>query len=631
MRGFTATSWGAQRLDVFYLNPGLSMVHYACDPTPPAGIPGSSLLTTIAIDQLGGAFTSVPSAVVSSSSRLVVGTMGAVSGPPAGPPLAPGALSTAKPAFDLGQRSSEPPAAAGASEPAAGVARLRVHPPVPEQPRIDVFALDSAYAMRHLELWNGTASSPQPQWVNLGGIFISTPAAIAWDGRVDIFGIGLDRAMYRKTLQNNAWSGEWERLGGAFTSEASAVSWGPRRLDVFARGADFTLRHKSYAGSTVSNWENFGGSLASAPVALSWGADRLDVFALANDGTLAHKWWDGILWNEWEYFGLQDPSKSFVSVPAAASWGPGRIDVFLSGSDGAVYHLWLDADTVGGPESLDSVGTPMPPVFTPAPSAISVAPGRLNLFAPINQVDGYGDSIAPLMGNRTWDGASWRGWDTFGQYGLPSRYRFSVDYFTVKTTRSLNQDTDTAQSTLKVDNSMTHTANQSMGNWGGTAPKQAQVLGLYFDPAPVELCDYAVFNYQIVNSSKSNQDQIDAALNKSGKSLAEYAFGSIEKALGQGLTVITSIEIGTITSIPVIGPILGLLSSWLLGQLGDLFSDGRCDGPVALEQIVISGRDLQIATANGVHTVITDHPGIDSPTGCGDNSDYEVTWSIRRV
>jgi hypothetical protein len=620
MKGIAATSWSPQRLDVFCLKTDFSMAHGAYDPTPLTGVPDSSLPTTIAIDELGGAFTSVPAAVLSMARPPVVATGSASAGSAGVPPAR----------IHPGEPIPPPSDPAGV---AAGTAHYRVQPPVPMEPRIDVFALDSDYAMRHLELWNGNVPSPQPQWGDLGGIFISTPAAVAWEDRVDVFGVGLDRAMYRKTLRQNAWSNEWEPLGGTFTSEASAVSWGPGRLDVFARGSDFTLRHKFYDGTTVSDWENFGGSLASPPTAVSWGENRLDVFALADDGRLAHKWWDGILWNEWEYLGLQAPGTSFVATPSAVSWGRERLDIFVSADDGAVYHFWFAADTLQGPESLGNLNIPpVAPTFTPSPTAISVAPNQLSLFAPGDQVDSEGSIIAPYMGYRIWDGSLWREWTSFGEYGLPSRYKFSVDFFTVETARSLDQDTDTVQSTLKVGNLATQTAAQYMGNWGGTAPKQAQVQLVNFAPVTVELCEYAIFNYQIVNSAEADQNVLDSALNKAGKSLASYAISSIMKALGQGLAAITSIEVGTITSVPVIGTILGLLSSWVLEQLASTFSAGRCDGTVALEQVVLSGRDLHLATAaQGIYTNTTDHPGTDSPAFCGSNSDYSVTWSIRRI
>ena len=119
------------------------------------------------------------------------------------------------------------------------------------------------------------------------GLLPSTPAAIAWDGRIDVFGLGTDYAVFHKEWNGTAWSATWERLGGIFTSEVSAVSWGPGQLDIFARGSDFTLRHMAFDGTKwLTEWENFGDSLASQPIAVSWGPNRLDIFAVRNEGFL---------------------------------------------------------------------------------------------------------------------------------------------------------------------------------------------------------------------------------------------------------------------------------------------------------------------------------------------------------
>jgi hypothetical protein len=623
VKGIATTSWAANRLDLFYLNADLTMQHDAVDPTPFSGAPDVSLYSNILFENLGGRFNSVPAAVCSLvEPPPIVRGAGTVGG--AAPPRAE-AAAAGVPSPAAGGAGAAPHAAGGDAGPV-------IHPPIPHVPRIDVFGLGADYGMRHLELWNGKAGAPQPQWTNLGGVFISNPAAVAWDGQVDVLGVGLDRAMYRKTLKNNAWSPDWERLGGIFTSEATAVSWGPGRLDVFARGSDFTLRHKSYDGPAVTDWENFGGSLASPPAAVSWAPNRLDVFAIADDGTLAHKWWDGTLWNEWEYLGLPAAGTSFVAAPAATTWGPGRLDVFAAANDGIVYHYAFSGDTWASPEPLGGLGTPIAPEFSPSPIATSVAANQLNLWAPRNQVDYEGNSSTPVAGYRNFDGTKWRYWNTAGEVALPARYSFSVDYFTVEQARSFNQDTDTAQSTLKAGNWPEQKKTEFMGDWGGTALKQAQVFSLNYGPVTVELCEPAIFNYQIINSAEADKDVLDGELNKAGKAMVDYAISSIKKALGEGFTAITSIEIASITSVPVIGTILGLISGWLVEQLEKVLSAGWCDGTVAVEQAVLLGRDLHIATDNGrIYSVMTDHPGTDSHDGCGGNSDYKVMWSIRRM
>ncbi|MDQ2688486.1 MAG: hypothetical protein M3Y28_11545, partial [Armatimonadota bacterium] len=60
--------------------------------------------------------------------------------------------------------------------------------------RLDVFGLGLDYAMYHKTLWGDYKDETGP-WENLGGIFTSSPAALAWGaGRVDVFGLGTDHA-----------------------------------------------------------------------------------------------------------------------------------------------------------------------------------------------------------------------------------------------------------------------------------------------------------------------------------------------------------------------------------------------------------------------------------------------------
>ena len=75
----------------------------------------------------------------------------------------------------------------------------------------------------HHKAWDGTAWRPSPlDWERLGGVFTSPPAVVAWgNNRLDIFGLGIDGAMYYKAWDGAAWRPsplDWERLGGVFTS-----------------------------------------------------------------------------------------------------------------------------------------------------------------------------------------------------------------------------------------------------------------------------------------------------------------------------------------------------------------------------------------------------------------------------
>jgi hypothetical protein len=295
--------------------------------------------------------------------------------------------------------------------------------------------------------------------------------------------------------------------------------------------------------------------------------------------------------------------------------------VFALGTDGTVYHYWWDADSWRGRESFGNTVT-----FTSGPTAISPAPNRIDLVAPGTDSNIY---------YKVWDGTTWQPvlWDLTGSghMALPTRYRFSVDHVHVTTTRSLDSDTDTSQASIAAGNWAIQTKTQTIGDIGGASnPKEAQLSLLHFEPVPVELCEATLFNYLIVNNGHADQKDIDSALVKAGTSITSDSVSAVSKDLGAGIGAIIGVELVGGLVAPVIGSLLGSLVDFLMGKLGTIvFAD--CDGLVAAEQIALTGRDLHLKTANGPLSVTTTHPGTDSPTGCGANSQYEVRWSIRRA
>jgi hypothetical protein len=73
----------------------------------------------------------------------------------------------------------------------------------------------------------------------------------------------------------------------------------------------------------------------------------------------------------------------------------------------------------------------------------------------------------------------------------------------------------------------------------------------------------------------------------------------------------------------VAGKVTGML-------IGFAFAD--CDGPIAVEQVIFSGKELQqMISESQAFQKATFHAGTDSPAACGANSEYEITWSIARV
>ncbi len=210
------------------------------------------------------------------------------------------------------------------------------------QNHVAIFAKHDDGSVR-VKTWNGTSYSA---WVNLGGYSKGPIEAVSWQsGRLDVFTVGLDGALYHKWFRDGSWFGEadgtWERLGGYIVGKPAVVSWGPNRIDIFAKGLDNGLYHKYWNGgpnwlpaNQDGSWESMGGSVIGHPVVESWGSSRIDLFWQASNGELRTKVYD----NGWFNSTALSESSHLVGAPEVVSWGPNRIDVFVRGTDDNLRH-----------------------------------------------------------------------------------------------------------------------------------------------------------------------------------------------------------------------------------------------------------------------------------------------------
>ncbi|KAI2412264.1 hypothetical protein LOZ41_003929, partial [Ophidiomyces ophidiicola] len=77
---------------------------------------------------------------------------------------------------------------------------------------------------------------------------------------------------------------------------STAVTWSSGRLDVFGLGSNNALYHKWYQrqwGPSQNDWEYLGGTFSSQPEAVSWGPNRIDIFGLGTNNQMYHKYWNG--------------------------------------------------------------------------------------------------------------------------------------------------------------------------------------------------------------------------------------------------------------------------------------------------------------------------------------------------
>jgi hypothetical protein len=116
----------------------------------------------------------------------------------------------------------------------------------------------------------------------------------------------------------------------------TAVSWGDGRIDLFWIGDDGAVWHRRWTPAGWSEAESIGGQPASKPAVVSWAANEMQLFVVARDGHLWNIYWDGAAWHHWVDMGGEFGPDAEV---AASTWGADRIDIFVSDKD-ALWHRW---------------------------------------------------------------------------------------------------------------------------------------------------------------------------------------------------------------------------------------------------------------------------------------------------
>jgi len=228
---------------------------------------------------------------------------------------------------------------------------------------------------------------------NLAGASTSSPDISSWGpNRLDVFTRGANNALYHRTWDGSGWAA-WEYLGGALNSGPGAVAWGPNRIDVTALAANNSMAHWWNQGEPTWYTDNLGGTFSSDPDISSWGSNRLDIFARGTEHSLWHRFWNGLAWSVWEYLG-----GDLNSGPGAVSWGNNRIDVVALAANNSVAHWWW----VGTEWHTDNLGGNL----LSDPDIASPEPGRLDVV-------GRGVENA-LWHKRFIQGQGWTEWERVG-------------------------------------------------------------------------------------------------------------------------------------------------------------------------------------------------------------------------
>jgi hypothetical protein len=178
--------------------------------------------------------------------------------------------------------------------------------------RIDVFVRGRADG----SLWHQTwESSRWLGWENLGGQLAAAPAAVSWGARrLDIFAPGLVRnsvwhlacvgltAVPCRGGNFEAWAPSPGSLPVAISGDLAAGSTGEGRLEIFALGADGAIWHQNWDGKNWVGWESLGGKYATAPAVVPRGS--LEVFTSDAQGRVWRLGFSGRGSSNWRKAGV---------------------------------------------------------------------------------------------------------------------------------------------------------------------------------------------------------------------------------------------------------------------------------------------------------------------------------------
>jgi hypothetical protein len=207
-------------------------------------------------------------------------------------------------------------------------------------------------------------------------------------------------------------------------------------------------------------------------------------------------------------------------------------------------------------------------------------------------------------------------------YLTPLSCTMGLDSFEITNTRSRHEDTDFVSVSVTVGTRPPQTQTRSLGDLNnGTFP-----LNMVFPNLQVWPNESVTLNYVMVNNGHQDPNAVEKGIEQLSATLAQKAAAAAATAVGVAVGAALGASIGT-AIVPLLGTALGALAGWVTSEFwGFIFAD--CDGPVAAAVHVLKGFEILAAQRHGGMVVRDEHPGVDSPAGCGSNSHYFVTWSV---
>jgi hypothetical protein len=231
------------------------------------------------------------------------------------------------------------------------------------------------------ESWTG--------WQPLGGYAKAGPAAVWWQGVLNIFVRGADDWIWQRYWTPAGWSG-WIRLFGPVQSQPAAATYNGQLHALAKQPGTANTLHWWWNGS-IWSFENLGGASRSGPGARQYGG-QFQVVVRGTDDTVWHRFFDGPFnaWTPWTPLAGVTYSK-----PEAVST-IGGFRILVRGSDGKLWQR-IHTNSTG----WSNWGLVDHTIMRSAPAAALSSNGILYVFA--NSASG-----SVLFGG--FSGSSWLGW-----------------------------------------------------------------------------------------------------------------------------------------------------------------------------------------------------------------------------
>jgi len=206
----------------------------------------------------------------------------------------------------------------------------------------EVFAGETNGTTENLE-WE---SSAYTAFAPFGGSGLSHLSTLAYgDGHIEVFALGLDKALWHNVSTQSSWSG-WSTMGGTFATGAGPILWTDGHAEIFATDESGTPWHNYTNTASPPVWHGWaaltGGPLASRPIPARWADGHVEVFARGTDNTLYHASETG---NVWPAFTTLNPTQKLQGEPSVlvyADYGP---EIFSRDTSGNLIHMWNSTGT----------------------------------------------------------------------------------------------------------------------------------------------------------------------------------------------------------------------------------------------------------------------------------------------